>query len=181
MNIFDYKCPSFFNVTIDSRSVVIHPISQLQLHKAKQAAKDWFVSHGCKVDSENSLYNIEVCMQILSEATDLPTHELRLLDLDSIDSLFNQWMDLQIKSLPDVDKFTKAVRRAIYFDSEAIVDGILAAQVETPSEFYDMPLARLTTGQVLYFIILRNAYLQKCDDKEQRPNKMVSKKALMQA
>lgn len=178
MDVFAYKCPPSSLVCLGSFELTLRPISQLKIDKARHAARSWFASHGVPGVEDGALFDLELCVQTLAIATGLEPSEMRQLDPEMINNLYTQWLELQMESLPDVERIIPWIKRGMYLDSKTIVDGILTAQCETPAEFYGLPLSELTTGQVLYYTLVRNAYLTKCEEQEKHPNKMISKKVL---
>ena len=91
---------------------------------------------------------------------DQPRESLSDLYIDEAYDLFYQWQQVQRDSIPDIGALKAKVRKQINHDEDLMIDGFTAYQSKGPVEYYGKPMRELTQGQLIYYTVLVNAFVE---------------------
>jgi hypothetical protein len=158
MNITRYKCPVAIPYKLNNSLFSIRPISQNEISEAEQFAR----AH-CP---DEKYYHLERAVQILSAATGCGVLALRKNTPNEIYTAYSKWVDIQNESTPDAEQLREYASFAIYLDSELAFDGFAAYHSQGPSDYYGSAVGALTAGQLIYFVIVKNAYARKVESEQ---------------
>lgn len=157
LNVNKYKCPCRGVVNVGHGEVVINPISQHEISAAYEQT-DYNLKDIARQNQQ--LYDIELKTEILSRATSERKDSLLGLGYNQLSFIFNNWIELQNRSTPDIEKLAKHCKWGVVKDSEILEDGSLANSCKTIVDFYGKPVSKLTNGQLAYYICVKNAFYE---------------------
>lgn len=134
-------------------------IARAAIDQAEAEARELFRARGC--EAEGPAYEMVLRAHLLAAASGLPVRTLlSRTSPAAMARLYLAWENLQSESLPDAHGLSEALRRGVCKDSELVLDGEAAYLAEAPSEFYGRPISELTDGELLYYVLIRAAFIE---------------------
>lgn len=163
--------------------VGLRPLPVADIEQARVVAAQHYQAHGWEPDGAAELLcTAEILARALCEPE--PPHDplgdARWLLASTIPPQLEQlaalWLEVDTEHLPDQRQLEAEIElRIAEGDGVAIADGVAAISAQSPAEFYGVPGAQVTAGQLLYFSTLSAVYHRSVDRSRKR---WVSKKAL---
>lgn len=155
MDITRFKCPSKVAYQLNTSLIFLRPLSPNELAEADQRAKQHCADY--------KFAALERAIQVVAICSGLDAAEVRSCYPDDVLAAYEQWAELQAESCPSCDELKDYVRYAIWADNDVIYDGLAIYHSTGPSDYYGKPVSALTAGQLLYYLIVRNAHTDKVE------------------
>lgn len=156
MNVTRFKCPASIPYQLNSSLIFLRPLSQYEISSAEQAAKIYY-----RADSKYA--NLERMIQIVASASNSDPNWVRQATPNAVAACYRAWLDVHNESVPDCASLSEYLSYAIWIDDEVVYDGLAASHSSSASDFYGTPVALLTAGQLVYYVLARNAYQKKTE------------------
>jgi hypothetical protein len=124
---------------------------------AEQAARSLFLCATGNSD-EGPLLEMRRRAEVLARALDAPVDALLEGCCPAeLAVVYEAWADLQAEAQPR-QGLRDAIRRGVVLDQPRYLDGLAAFMAQGPSDYYGTPATAITSGQLEYFALLRDAF-----------------------
>lgn len=153
MDVLCYKHPAAVPALVAGRTWHVRPLPQHAVEAAGEQAS------GLGRELSQAWSELECAVRILAAACDVQPAAIRGLHPHEAAELADRWRDVQDEATPDADALDAELTLLLFeVEPRAMMDGAVARSASSASDYYGQPMASLTTGQLVYYLLLRTAY-----------------------
>jgi len=155
MDVTRYKCPRHLSYRLNNSLIILRPLAPLEISSAEQTARLYY--------RENKYAELERMIQIIATSASVHPSQVRRCTPASVEACYRAWLSVHNSSVPDCEMLREYLGYAIWIDDDVAYDGLAAYHSTGASDFYGEPVGNLTSGQLVYFLYVKNAYASKVE------------------